>query len=118
MFGVEGVFAAGLEGDAEVFAAPSGGVAVGDLGQGLVERFLAAAADERADAQDHASHAVAAMHALQAFVFPDDRFQYFGAAEEAFIGLGCRSLLGDELQQSVLEPTTRRTDCQRFQACP
>ena len=111
MFGCEGELAAGLEGDAEVLAAPGGGVAVGDLGEGLAERLLAAAADERTDAQDHARHAVAAVHTLQAFVFSDDRFQHLGAAEEAFAGLGRRSLLGNELKQGVLEPTTRWTDC-------
>ena len=45
----EGVVAAGLESRAEVGAAPVGDVAGGDVGEGLVNGFSAAATDDGAE---------------------------------------------------------------------
>src|SRR5262249_22114487 len=110
----EAVMAGGLERKAEVLLAPVANVSVSDVPEGGTKRVQTAVAHQRAECQNGAGHAVAAVQSLQAFVFADQRLEHLGAAEQPLAGPRRGRLLGRELEQLVHQAAAGVAGCPRL----
>ena len=112
---VENLTPLGGESETDVLLAPLRARAFADRFQCRADAVLGQVHDRGGHPQNHAREPAAAVLALHAFAFPDQRFQNFAAGGNAFVAFEACGLRRHKLRERLRHPATGGSLGDRFQ---